>query len=76
MTQEFTSTKDLKRTLGFKELLGTCIGAIIGTGIMSLTGAGIGMTGRSIPIAFILAGILTLIVRCPQIFINLVVVYK
>ena len=48
MTQEFTSTKDLKRTLGFKELLGTCIGAIIGTGIMSLTGAGIGMTGRSV----------------------------
>lgn len=76
MTQEFTSTKDLKRTLGFKELLGTCIGAIIGTGIMSLTGAGIGMTGRSIPIAFILAGILTLIVRCPQIFINSVARFR
>lgn len=76
MAQEFTSTKDLKRTLGFKELMGTCVGAIIGTGIMSLTGAGIGMTGRSIPIAFILAGILTLIVRCPQIFINSVARFR
>lgn len=50
-----TSTKELKRTLGFWDLMGASMGQIIGAGIMSLTGIAIGMTGRSAPLAFILS---------------------
>ena len=46
------STKELKRVLGFKELFSTAVGQIIGAGIMSLMGAAIAQTGRSICIAF------------------------
>lgn len=49
------STKQLKQVLGFKELLSTAIGQIIGAGIMTLLGAGIALTGRSIPLAFLIS---------------------
>lgn len=55
------STKDLKRTLGFWDLMGAAVGQIIGAGIMSLTGVAIAMTGRSVPFAFILSAVLVII---------------
>ena len=47
-----SSTKDLARTLGKKELMGIAIGQIIGAGIMSMMGVAIAMTGRSANLAF------------------------
>ena len=44
--QTFSSTKDLNRTLGKKELMGIAIGQIIGAGVMSMMGVAIAMTGR------------------------------
>ena len=41
------STKELKRELGKKELLGVALGQVIGAGIMALVGYGIAMTGKS-----------------------------
>ena len=54
--KQLTSTKDLKRVLGFWDLMAIGVGSIIGSGIMSLTGIGIERTGRSIFIAFIIGG--------------------
>lgn len=51
-------------------------GAIIGSGIMSLTGIGIGRTGRSIFVAFIIGGFITLLARSPQIFLNSVARFR
>lgn len=62
---ELNSTKDLKRTLGFWDLMGAAVGQIIGAGVMSLTGIAIAMTGRSVPFAFILSAVLTLIMWHP-----------
>lgn len=65
-----SSTKDLKRTLGFWDLMGAAIGQIIGAGIMSLTGVAIGMTGRTAPLAFVLSAIMVLISWYPLALIN------
>lgn len=65
-----TSTKELKRTLGFWDLMGASVGQIIGAGIMSLTGVAIGMTGRSAPLAFILSAAMVLISWYPLTLIN------
>ena len=54
--KQLTSTKDLKRVLGFWDLMAIGVGSIIGSGIMSLTGLGIERTGRAIFIAFIIGG--------------------
>lgn len=63
--KELNSTLDLKRTLGFWDLMGAAVGQIIGAGIMSLTGIAIAMTGRSVPFAFVLSGLLVLILWHP-----------
>ena len=65
-----SSTKDLKRTLGFWDLMGAATGQIIGAGIMSLTGVAIGMTGRTAPLAFVLSAIMVLISWYPLALIN------
>lgn len=65
-----SSTKDLKRVLGFGDLMGQAIGQIIGAGIMSLTGVAIAMTGRSAPISFIFSAVMVLISAIPMICIN------
>lgn len=65
-----SSTKDLKRTLGFWDLMGAAIGQIIGAGIMSLTGVAIGMTGRTAPLAFVLSAVMVLISWYPLALIN------
>lgn len=54
----------LKQILGFWDLMGIGVGQIIGSGIMSLTGVCILMTGAGTPFAFLLAAAL---VMCPNI---------
>lgn len=76
MSNTLTSTKDLKRVLGFWDLMAIAAGSIIGSGIMSLTGYGIERTGRSIFIAFIIGGFITLLARSPQIFLNSVARFR
>ena len=68
--QTFSSTKDLARTLGKKELMGIAIGQIIGAGIMSMMGVAIAMTGRSANLAFMLSALFTMCTFFPSIFIT------
>ena len=68
--QTFSSTKDLKRTLGKKELMGIAVGQIIGAGIMSMMGVAIAMTGRSANLAFMLSAVFTMCTFFPSIFIT------
>lgn len=70
MSEQQFSTKNLKRTLGFWDLMGASIGQIIGAGIMSLTGVAIAMTGRSVPISFMLSAIMVLAIFIPTIIIS------
>ncbi len=63
-------TKDLKRVLGRKDLMSIAVGQIIGAGIMSLTGVAIGMTGKSVPLSFMVAAIFTIIMSVPIIIIG------
>ncbi|MDD3361423.1 MAG: APC family permease [Hespellia sp.] len=65
-----STTKELKRVLKFKDLLGVAIGQIIGAGIMSLMGVAIGMTGRSVPFAFLIAAVLSIISIIPTIIVG------
>lgn len=64
------STKDLKRELGKGELFGIAIGQVIGAGIMALVGLGIGMTGRSVNLAFVLSAVWVVLLSIPWIFIS------
>ena len=68
--QTFSSTKDLARTLGKKELMGIAIGQIIGAGIMSMMGVAIAMAGRSAHLAFMLSAMFTMCTFFPSIFIT------
>ena len=68
-SKNLSSTKDLKRVLGFWDLMAVGVGSIIGSGIMSLTGWGIDETGRRVCIAFVRGGILASVkkeVKCKQ----------
>ncbi|SHJ30660.1 amino acid/polyamine/organocation transporter, APC superfamily (TC 2.A.3) [Dethiosulfatibacter aminovorans DSM 17477] len=76
MKEKLTSTKNLKRVLGFWDLMAIAAGSIIGSGIMSLTGWGIERTGRSVFIAFLIGGLIILLARSPQIFLNSVARYR
>lgn len=53
-----------------KDLFSMAIGQIIGVGIMTMTGIAIGFTGRSVNLAYIIAGIITVISAIPQIYIG------
>ncbi|MEL7648623.1 MAG: APC family permease [Sedimentibacter sp.] len=64
------STKDLNRVLGRKDLMSIAVGQIIGAGIMSLTGVAIGMTGKSVPLSFMVAAIFKIIMAIPFIIIG------
>jgi len=66
---ETVSTKDLKRVLGFGDLMSASIGQIIGAGIMSLMGVAIAMTGRSAMLSFIIAAVLVIGTTLPAVFI-------
>lgn len=52
------------------DLFSMAIGQIIGVGIMTMTGIAIGFTGRSVNLAYVLAGIITVISAIPQIYIG------
>lgn len=68
--EEKGSTKQLKKVLGFWDLMSASIGQIIGAGIMTLLGVAISMTGRSIPLALIVAAVITICYYIPFIFIS------
>ena len=70
MSEKLASTKDLKRVLGRKELMGIAIGSIIGSGIMVQMGTGIELTGRSANIAFLLSTFFTICNLIPMIFVS------
>lgn len=63
------STKELKRVLTLKDLMSVAVGQVIGAGIMSLMGVAIGMTGRSVPISFLMAAVAVLIMNIPTIIV-------
>lgn len=64
-----SSTKELKKVLSFTDLFSTAVGQIIGAGIMTLLGATIAMTGRSVPIAFLVAAVLVILSIIPVVII-------
>jgi len=66
---EAVSTKELKRVLGFGDLMGAAVGQIIGAGIMSLMGVAIAMTGRSAMVSFIIAAVLVIGTTLPAVFV-------
>src|SRR5690606_2467144 len=53
------STRDehsaLKPTLGWPHLIGLGVGAIVGTGIYTLTGVGAGLAGPGVILSFVIA---------------------
>lgn len=59
-------TKQLSRT----DLFSMAIGQIIGVGIMTMTGIAIGFTGRSVNLAYLVAGLITIFAAIPQIYIG------
>ena len=64
------TTADLKRTLGKKELYSIAFGHVIGSGVFSLIGVGIGMTGKSVFIGILISSIFVLIQALPLILIS------
>ena len=62
--------KETSGKLSRMDLYSMAIGQIIGVGIMTMTGIAIGFTGRSVPFAYILACIITVLSAIPQIFIG------
>ncbi|MDR3247722.1 MAG: APC family permease [Treponema sp.] len=64
------TTKDLKRVLGFGDLMSVSVGQIIGAGIMSLLGIAIAMTGRSAVFSFMIAAVLVIISIIPTIILS------
>lgn len=64
-----TSTQQLKQVLGFKDLMSTAVGQIIGAGIMTLMGAAIALTGRGVPFAFLISAILVIGYSIPYVII-------
>ena len=63
-------TADLKRVLGRFDLMSMACGQIIGAGVMALVGVGIGYTGRSVNLAFMIAAVFTIMMAIPMIFIG------
>lgn len=59
-----------ERCLTRPDLYGMAIGTVIGAGVMTMTGIGIGITGRSVNIAYIIAAVTALISAVPSILIG------
>lgn len=70
MSDTTVSTKDLNRVLGRWDLMAMAVGQIIGAGIMSMTGIAIGMTGKSVFWAFLIAAVFVLIQEIPIIILG------
>ena len=64
------TTKDLNRTLKKGDLMSIAVGQIIGAGVMVMSIAALGMTGRSVNIAFVVAAVLTCFGSLPSIFMG------
>lgn len=69
MAKQGSSTKQLKQTLGFWDLMSTAVGQIIGAGIMTLLGSAIALTGRSVPLAFFISAFLVIGYAIPKVLI-------
>ena len=64
-TATASSESNLKKVLGFKEVLSIAMGQTIGSGIMAMMGTAIGMTGRGVVLAFILSSIFVVLMEFP-----------
>ena len=61
---------NLKKVLGFWDVLGIAVGSIIGAGIMSLTGVAIGITGSGVPLVLLVGACFTLTTLIPLGFLG------
>ena len=68
--QDNASTSELVRVLGRKELFAMATSQVIGAGIMVLIGTGIGYTGRSVNLAFLIAALFTICMSFPMILVG------
>jgi len=59
------TTADLNRTLGKKELYSIAFGHVIGSGVFSLIGIGIGMTGKSAFLGILLSAVFIILQALP-----------
>ncbi|MBR4036514.1 MAG: amino acid permease [Oscillospiraceae bacterium] len=57
-------------TLGFMDLMSIAVGQIIGAGVMVMSISALGMTGRSVNIAFMVAAVFTVFGAFPTIFVS------
>ncbi len=64
------TSADLNRTLGRKELYSVAFGHVIGSGVFSLIGVGIGMTGKSVCLAILISAIIVLMQALPLILMS------
>lgn len=64
------SNAGLKRVLGRGDLFSIAVGQIIGAGVFALTGVVIGITGRSVNLAFMIAAFLTILNALNPIFVG------
>ncbi len=55
--------------LGFMDLMSIAVGQIIGAGVMVMSISALGMTGRSVNIAFMIAAVFTLFSMIPTVFV-------
>ena len=60
---------ETKATLGFMDLMSIAVGQIIGAGVMVMSISALGMTGRSVNIAFMIAAVFTLFTMIPTVFV-------
>ena len=60
---------ETKGTLGFMDLMSIAVGQIIGAGVMVMSISALGMTGRSVNIAFMIAAVFTLFTMIPTVFV-------
>src|SRR5919199_2073321 len=56
--EDLPSEHRLKRSLGWPHLIALGVGAIVGTGILTLTGVGAGMAGPAVILSFAIAGLI------------------
>jgi len=61
---------NVEKTLGFMDLMAIAVGQIIGAGVMTMSIAALGMTGRSVNIAFVIAAIFTVFGAIPTILVS------
>ena len=64
------TVQDLRRTLKRGDLMSIAVGQIIGSGVMVMSIVALGMTGRSVNIAFVIAAILTCFGALPTIYLG------